>query len=123
LRRCRSTGSYHDAGRFRRDRDKGGQAAQKHAAGREQETTVHHGLLHDFVRVPAGVAIAKGGSTDPVVSKPARPAVFGIEPVPMALSCLTAPSIRLHAQPNVDFPALPPKAAGNPKTDRTEQAP
>jgi hypothetical protein len=74
-----------DAGRFRRGRAKAGQAAQQHEADRERETTIHDGLLHDFVRVPVGVAIAKAGSTDPVVSKPARPAIFGIEPVPMAL--------------------------------------
>jgi hypothetical protein len=80
-----------DAGRFRRGRAKRYQRTQKHEAARGQKMTAHDGLLHDFVRVPVGVAIAKAGSTDPVVSRPARPAIFGIKPVPMALSSRTAP--------------------------------
>src|SRR5438105_7743475 len=84
------------AGRFRRGRAKSDQATQKHEAGgrqetTDQETTDHDGLLHDFVLVPVGVAIPKAGSTDPVTSRPARPVIFGIEPVPMALSPGTAP--------------------------------
>jgi hypothetical protein len=79
-----------DAGRFRRGRAKGDQAAQKHEAGRAGETTVHDGLLHDFVRVPVGVTIPETGSTDPHGSRRARTAIFGIEPAPMALSSRTA---------------------------------
>ena len=52
-----------DAGRFRRGRAKGDHAAHKYEAGGERETTVHDGPLHDFVRVPVGVAIPKAGST------------------------------------------------------------
>jgi hypothetical protein len=97
-----------------------GQGRAAHEAGRERETTIHDGFLHDFVRVPVGVESRFDRSA---VSKPARPGIFGIEPVPLALSSRTAPiPIRLQAQPNVDFPALPPKAAGNLK-NRTEQAP
>jgi len=81
-----------DAGRFRRGRAKSDQATtQKHKAGMRQEATAHDGLLHDFVLVPVGVAISKSGSNDPATSRPARPVIFGIEPVPMALSSRTAP--------------------------------
>ena len=55
-----------DAGRFRRGRAKRDQGTQKHEAARGQKMTAHDGLLHDFVRVPVGVAIAKAGSTGPV---------------------------------------------------------
>src|SRR5437870_12960995 len=51
----------------------------------------HDGLLHDFVLVPVGVTIREAGSTDLLGSGPTRPAIFGIEPVPMALSSRTAP--------------------------------
>jgi hypothetical protein len=47
-----------DAGRFRRGRTKRDHAAPKHDAGGGRETTVHDGLLHDFVLVPVGVTIA-----------------------------------------------------------------
>src|SRR6185295_19054796 len=75
-----------DAGRFRRGRAKRYQRTQKHEAARRQKMTAHDRLLHDFVRVPVDVAIEKTGSTGPVVSRPARPAIIGIKPVPMALS-------------------------------------
>jgi len=112
-----------DAGRFRRSRIKRDQGTQKQEAGGGQETAVHDGCLHDFVGVAVGVALRKAGSTGRLTSGPARPAIFGIEPEPMALSSGQSPSIRLHAQPNVDFPALPPKAAGNPRNRLNRQAP
>jgi hypothetical protein len=85
---------------------------------------VHDSLLHDFVRVAGDAAISNAGSTRTAASRPASPAISGIEPVPMALSSRTAYSIRRYIQPHVDFPALPPKAAGTPgSADRTEQAP
>jgi hypothetical protein len=80
-----------DAGRFRRGRAKRDQAAQKHKASGRRETTDHDGLLHDFVLVTVGVIIPKAGSSGRLISRPARPAIFGIEPPPMALSSRTAP--------------------------------
>jgi hypothetical protein len=77
-----------DAGRFRRGWAKGDQAAQKREAGRGRKRL---SLLHDFVLVPVGVTIPETGSTDPLGSRKARTAIFGIEPVPMALSSRTSP--------------------------------
>jgi len=80
-----------DAGRIRRSRIKRDQGTQKQEAGGGQETAVHDGFLHDFVGVAIGVALGKAGSTGWLISGPARPAIFGIEPEPMALSSRTAP--------------------------------
>jgi hypothetical protein len=80
-----------DAGRFRRGRAKRDQATQKHEAGRGRKQLRMTASLHDFVLVPVGVTIPEIGSTDPPGSRKARTAIFGIEPVPMALSSRTAP--------------------------------
>jgi hypothetical protein len=111
-----------DAGRFRRGRAKGGQAAQQHEAGREQKTTVHDGLLHDFVRVPVGVAIPKAGSTRIEAGKTShfrdRTGANGVivPDCPIPSGC----------KPNqmLTFRPCPRKLPGTQKsTDRTEQAP
>src|SRR5437870_3873672 len=106
-----------DAGRFRRGRAKRGQDTQKHEAAHRRETTAHDGLLHDFVRV----AVPRAGSAGPAISRPARPAIFGIEPEPMALSSRTAP-LRPAAPPNqmLTFRPCPRKLPETQKTDRTE---
>src|SRR5207253_791744 len=110
-----------DAGRFRRGRAKSDQATtQKHKAGMRQEATAHDGLLHDFVLVPVGVAHSESGfdrSGD--IQGRQDPSFSGSNRCQWRYRPGPPHSIRLQAQPNVDFPALPPKAAaGNPKIDR-----
>jgi len=78
--------------------------------------------FHDFVLVIAGVTFRRAHSADQ--SRAAEGLAFsGSNLSGSRYHSGPADSARWRAQPNVDFPALPPKAAGSPKTDRTEQAP
>jgi hypothetical protein len=107
-----------DAGRFRRSRIKRDQGTQKQEAGGGQETAVHDGCLHDFVGVAVGVALRKAGSTGRLTSGPARPAIFGIEPEPIALSFRTRPFLS-GCMPNqmLTFRPCPRKLPGTQETD------
>ena len=113
-----------DAGRFRRGRAKRDQGTQKHEAGRGQETTAHDGLLHDFVRVPVGVTIAKAGSTDPVDIEAGKTGHFRDRTGADGVIVPDRP-IPSGGTPNqmLTFRPCPRKLPETQKTDRTEQAP
>jgi hypothetical protein len=78
--------------------------------------------FHDFVLVIAGVTFRRAHSADQSLAAEGL-AFSGSNLSGSRYHSGPADSARWRAQPNVDFPALPPKAAGSPKTDRTEQAP
>jgi hypothetical protein len=88
----------------------------------ERQTTVYHGLLHDFVLVPVGVAIPKAGSTGRI--KAGKTSHFRDR---TGANGVIGPDHPIPAggTPNqmLTFRPCPRKLPGTQETDRTEQAP
>jgi hypothetical protein len=105
-------------------RTRRGQGTQKHEAARGQEMTAHDGLLHDFVRVPVGVAIPKAGSTGRSNIGAGKTGHFRDRTGANGVIVPDRP-FPTGGTPNqmLTFRPCPRKCRKPKKTDRTEQAP